>query len=61
MAKLRVTWCRSSIGQKKEHSRTIRALGLKRLHQQVEREDTPAIRGMLHHVRHLVRVEDVEK
>jgi large subunit ribosomal protein L30 len=35
---------------------TIRGLGLRRLHQVVEREDTPAVRGMLHKVRHLVEV-----
>ena len=35
---------------------TIRGLGLRRMHQVVEREDTPAIRGMIHKVRHLVEV-----
>jgi large subunit ribosomal protein L30 len=38
------------------HARDGRGLGLRRLHQVVEREDTPAIRGMVHKVRHLVEV-----
>ena len=35
---------------------TVRGLGLRRMHQVVERENTPAIRGMIHKVRHLVEV-----
>jgi large subunit ribosomal protein L30 len=40
---------------------TIRALGLRRLHQRVSHDDSPAIRGMLAKVRHLVEVEEVEE
>ena len=60
MARLRIRWSRSLIGYERDQRRTIRALGLRRLHQTVEREDTPTIRGMLHKVRHLVTVEPAE-
>ena len=60
MARLRIQWFRSLIGYERDQRRTIRALGLRRLHQTVEREDTPTIRGMLHKVRHLVKVEEAE-
>jgi len=57
---LRVTLVRSPIGYSKEQQATVRALGLRRLHQTVEHEDTPAIRGMIRKVIHLVRVEEQE-
>ena len=60
MPKLRIRWDRSQIGSPQDQRRTIRALGLRRLHQIVEREDTPTIRGMLHKVRHLITVEAVD-
>ena len=59
VTKLRITWKRSVIGCPQDQVRTIRALGLRRLHQSVEREDTPTIRGMIHKVRHLVIAEEV--
>ena len=54
--KLRVKWVVSFISCTDDMRQTIRGLGLRRLHQVVEREDTPAIRGMIHKVRHLVEV-----
>jgi large subunit ribosomal protein L30 len=57
-SKLTVTYVRSVIGQKPDAQRTVRALGLRRLHQTVEHQDSPQLRGMLHKVRHLVRVEE---
>jgi large subunit ribosomal protein L30 len=55
-ARLRVKQSRSSSGRPEIHCRTLRALGL-RYHQQViEINDSPAIRGMLHQVRHLIEV-----
>jgi large subunit ribosomal protein L30 len=60
MAKLRITWTKSSIGYPKDQKATVRALGLKRLHHEVEQEDTRDIRGMIHKVRHLVTVEEVQ-
>jgi large subunit ribosomal protein L30 len=60
MAKLKITYTKSAIGYQKDQGRTIKALGLRKLHQTVEHEDTPAIRGMVHKVIHLVKVEEVE-
>jgi large subunit ribosomal protein L30 len=54
---LRIKWVRSAIGCPRDMRATIRGLGLRRLHQVVEREDTPAVRGMLHKVRHLVELQ----
>lgn len=59
MAKLRITWTRSAIGLPRSQRRVVQALGLRKLHQTVERADTPSIRGMVHKVRHLVAVEEV--
>ncbi|GJM40594.1 MAG: 50S ribosomal protein L30 [Ardenticatenaceae bacterium] len=60
MAKLRITYTKSSIGYKKDQKGTIRALGFKKLSQTVEHEDTAVIRGMVNKVSHLVTVEEVE-
>jgi large subunit ribosomal protein L30 len=59
-SKLRVTWEKSAIGFPVDQKRTIKALGLKRLHHSVEHDDTPAVRGMTAKVRHLVAVEEVQ-
>ncbi len=59
MVKLRVTWRKSAIGYAPNQRRTIRALGLRRLGQVVEHSDSPAMRGMIQTVRHLVEVEEV--
>ena len=56
MSKIRIQWKKSAIGYPKEQGRVIRALGLRRLNHEVEREDTPSILGMVHKVRHLVQV-----
>ncbi len=61
MSPLKVTQVKSVIGSKQGHKRTVRALGLKRIQDSRVHEDTPQIRGMLHKVRHLVRVEEVEE
>ena len=53
---VKVKWVVSFIGCTDDMRQTIRGLGLRRLHQVVERQDTPATRGMLHKVRHLVEV-----
>lgn len=58
MAKIRIKWVRSQIGYPEAQRRTIRALGLKRLQQTVEHEDSPTIRGMVHRVRHMLVVEE---
>jgi large subunit ribosomal protein L30 len=56
--RIAVRWVRSSIGYDRRQRATIRGLGLKRLQQRVELEDTPAVRGMIDKVKHLVAVED---
>ena len=53
---VKVKWVRSAIGCTEDMRATIRGLGLRRMHQVVERQDTPAMRGMIHKVRHLVEV-----
>jgi large subunit ribosomal protein L30 len=58
--KLRITWVVSAIGETVRHKATIRALGLHRLHETVEHEDSSALRGMLYLVRKLVRIEESE-
>jgi large subunit ribosomal protein L30 len=59
MSSLKVTQVKSVIGSKGDLKRTVRALGLKRIRDTRVHDDTPQIRGMLHKVRHLVRVEEV--
>jgi large subunit ribosomal protein L30 len=54
--KVKVKWVVSFISCTDDMRQTIRGLGLRRMHQVVERDDTPAIRGMIHKVRHLVEV-----
>ena len=61
MAKLKITQLRSAINRLEKQKRTIRALGIRRLHHTVVHEDTPQIRGMLRVVAHLVKVEEVAK
>jgi large subunit ribosomal protein L30 len=58
--KLNIKWVRSTIGRKKKQKLTIEALGLHRLHQVVQHNDTPQIRGMINRVSHLVTVEESE-
>jgi large subunit ribosomal protein L30 len=58
VAKIRVTWIKSFIGYEESQRRTIRALGLHRLHHSVVHEDTNSVRGMINKVRHLVKVEE---
>jgi large subunit ribosomal protein L30 len=56
---LRVTLVRSPIGYTQRQKDTVRALGFRRLHQTVEHADSPAVRGMIAKVIHLVEVEEV--
>lgn len=58
--KLRITWVRSAIGFEKSQGLTVRALGLKKLNNTVEVNDTPQVRGMISKVRHLVSVEEIQ-
>ncbi|WP_163971961.1 50S ribosomal protein L30 [Oceanobacillus halotolerans] len=57
--KLEITLTRSVIGRKEAQRKTVETLGLKKIHQSVVREDTPALRGMIDKVSHLVTVKEV--
>jgi len=59
MAKLRITYIKSVIGYNQKQRLTVASLGLRKLHQVVEHNDTLEIRGMINKVSHLVRVEEV--
>jgi large subunit ribosomal protein L30 len=61
MAKLAVTYTKSGIGYRQSQKDTIRALGLRRMNQTVIHEDTPAIRGMIAKVTHLVSVQEASE
>jgi large subunit ribosomal protein L30 len=53
-----VTLVRSPIGYTKDQKATALALGLRRMHQTIEHKDTPALRGMIQKIIHLVQVEE---
>jgi len=55
---LHVELVRSLIGHPQDQRATVRSLGLHRIRQRVDVPNTPSVRGMLHKVRHLVRVEE---
>ena len=55
---LRITLVKSPIGYVQDQKDTVRALGLRRMHQTVEHNDSPVIRGMVAKVSHLVQVEE---
>ncbi len=56
MAKIKIKLVRSLIGRPEKHRRTIEALGLRKIGQVVEKEDTPQIRGMIEQVSYMVEV-----
>jgi len=58
--KLRIKLVRSPIGHSVRQKRTVKALGLRKMSQEVTRPDNAAIRGMLGKVEHLVEFEDIE-
>ena len=58
MAKLRITWVKSSIGYAEVQKRTLKALGLHRLNQSVTHDDCSSVRGMINKVRHLIKVAE---
>ena len=55
---IRVTLVRSPVSAPPKHRECVRGLGLKRMHQTVELEDTPSVRGMVSRVEYMVRVEE---
>ena len=58
--KLKLTQTKSTIACLKDQIATIKALGLRKIGMTVEKQDTPAIRGMIFKVKHMVKVEEVE-
>ena len=57
--KLKVTLVKSTISALPKHKKTVEALGLHKMNQTVEKPDNEAVRGMIHQVKHLVKVEEV--
>ncbi len=53
---LRIKYCRSAIGSPEKHKLIVKGLGFKRLNQVVTRVDTPAVRGMVAQIPHLVTI-----
>jgi large subunit ribosomal protein L30 len=60
VAKLKITQVRSTIGCKKDQIATMEALGLKKIRSVKIHDDSPAIRGMIEKVKHLVTVEEID-
>jgi large subunit ribosomal protein L30 len=58
VTKVRITQVKSQIGETQKHRGTLRALGLRKIGQSVEHDETPVLAGMLRKVRHLVRIEN---
>ena len=56
--KLKVMLVKSPIGNVPKNRKTVEALGLRKMHQTVELPDNAAVRGMVRHVAHLVKVEE---
>jgi len=59
MAKIKVTQIRSKIGMPERQKKILAALGIKKMHQTVEHEDTPQIMGMVTKIQHLLKVENI--
>jgi len=57
---IQVRQFKSAIGYGKSQAATLRGLGIRRMHQVVELEDTPSVRGMVNKISHLVRIESGE-
>ena len=59
MADLKITLVKSTIGAVPKHKKTVEALGLKKIGKTVELPNNDAVKGMVWHVRHLVKVEEI--
>ena len=59
MAKVKITLTRSRIGRPETQRATVRSLGLRKLNSSVEREMNDALKGQIHKVEHLVKVENI--
>ena len=56
--KIKITQIKSAIGYKKKAKATLKALGLRKMHQTIEQVDSPVLRGMINRVNYLVKVEE---
>jgi large subunit ribosomal protein L30 len=54
--KIKIRQVRSAIGTRREHREVLKSLGLRRIRHEVEREDTPAVRGMVAKVQYLLEI-----
>ena len=59
--KLEITQVRSVSGRQEKHRRTLRALGIKKNQTSVVHDDTPAIRGMINQITHMVSVREINE
>ena len=59
MTKIRITQVKSRIGSTERQKKTLDALGLRKMHNTVIKEDTPQIKGMVRKISHLVTVEEI--
>lgn len=60
MAKLKLTQVKSAIHRPKDQKATLIALGIKRMHQTVEKESNPVIMGMVNKVKHMLEITEVK-
>ncbi len=60
MKRVRVTQIGSPIGRRRDQRQTLIGLGLNKMHRTRDLEDSPAVRGMINKVSHLVRIEEAE-
>lgn len=58
MATIKITQVKSAINRPERQKRTLKALGLGKLHRTVEHEATPQIKGMVYKVQHMLRIEE---
>lgn len=56
--KIKIRQVRSAIGTRREHREVLKGLGLRRIRDEVERLDTPAVRGMVKKIEYLLEVEE---
>ena len=59
MSKLTITQVKSAVGASRKQHETLKTLGLGKIGRSTERDDHPTVRGLVHHVQHLVKVSDV--
>ena len=58
MSKLTITQVKSAVGASRKQHETLKTLGLGKIGRSTERDDHPTVRGLVHHVQHLVKVSD---